>query len=176
MPITSQLDVQARWAYSEIFHGISAPDYNGGPGIEELRVKRGQGVPFEELDQAERYCLAYWCFRVRPLLVAHMTPWRDFDLIQISREQMKSVFVPPNVWGGRIDQYVRFADYMGIHSNDAADARNVPSDPARYRAPSEPLVFARYNGDLLLMDGYHRAASFWKCAPKNASLAAYAPV
>ena len=92
MPIISQCDVQARWAYSEIVQGISAADYDDDPGIEQLRIKRSEGVPFEELDQAERYCLAYWCFRVRPLLVAHMTPWRDFDLVQISHKRIKIGF------------------------------------------------------------------------------------
>jgi hypothetical protein len=170
----SQSDVQALWAYSEISNGVAAAGYDGDPAIEQLRAKRNQGVPFDQLDQGERYCLAYWCFRVRPFLVAHMVPWRDFDLVQMSRKQIEAVYVPPNVWERRI--FALFPDYMSTACRDPKDARNVTSDPALYRAPTEPLIFARHNGNLLLMDGYHRAASFWKCAAAGDSLSAYVPV
>jgi hypothetical protein len=73
-----------------------------------------------------------------------MTQWPDFDLIQISCEKMKSVFVPPNVWGDQNGRYVSFADYLRIPSTDAADARNVPSDPEG-PLPSQDGFFCRFS-------------------------------
>ncbi len=38
-----------------------------------------------------------------------------------------------------------------------------------------PLTVGRLENNLVLLDGYHRAASFWRSAPENASISAYVP-
>jgi hypothetical protein len=52
------------------------------------------------------------------------------------------------------------------------DARNVTGD---YRPAAEAISIGRFGQHLVLLDGYHRAASFWKFASADASITAYRP-
>ena len=44
-----------------------------------------------------------------------------------------------------------------------------------YRPSADPLTLGRLHSGLVLLDGYHRAASFWKFAPPNAFISVYVP-
>jgi len=55
------------------------------------------------------------------------------------------------------------------------DARNVVLHPDGYQNPVDPLTVGRIFGTLVLLDGYHRAASFWMFAEPDAVIAAYVP-
>ena len=45
------MEVQARWAYSEIVDGGAASHYDCCPGIQELRAQREAKTPFEQLTE-----------------------------------------------------------------------------------------------------------------------------
>jgi hypothetical protein len=67
-----------------------------------------------------------------------------------------------------------------LSSPSARTAAIRSSVPAANFAPTRsghrfPLTVGRLENNPVLLDGYHRAASFWRSAPKNASISAYVP-
>jgi hypothetical protein len=74
----------------------------------------------------------------------------------------------------------RLADKGGPFLTSARTAAIRSSVPAANFAPTRsghrfPLTVGRLENNPVLLDGYHRAASFWRSAPKNASISAYVP-
>jgi hypothetical protein len=57
----SLLEVQARWACSEIIGSNFSRFYDGSSDIASLRAKRSSGFPFDGLTADERYSLAFQC-------------------------------------------------------------------------------------------------------------------
>jgi len=174
-PSISLLEVQARWGYSEITGSVASVNY-GGPAIEALRTKRTAKVPFDTLSDAERYDLAFSCACARPGLLVYLTGVVSYRIRTLDRDKLGKVLVAPNVWypesSGR---FVSFADYMKTKSGEPLDARNVQKPTDKYRLPGDPLTFGRSFGHAILIDGYHRAASFWLYGPPGALLEAYVP-
>jgi len=170
------LDVLARWAYSEIVNSNFAHDYNNGRDIETLRTKRRNCTPFEELTPEERYNLAFQCACVKPNLIVFTTGTDVFDIVEINRNALAKLFVPPNVWWPTSQgQFFYFDRFMGTTSEDAADCRNVVLKEQSYQLPTDPLTIGRSYGHPILLDGYHRAAAFWKFGPAEGKLCAYLP-
>jgi hypothetical protein len=67
-----------------------------------------------------------------------------------------------------------------LSSPSARTAAIRSSVPAANFAPTRsghrfPLTVGRLENNPVLLDGYHRAASFWRSAPENASISAYVP-
>jgi hypothetical protein len=69
-PRISLLDVQARWASTEILDSNFERLYDNAYDIDALRQKRRNGLPFDQLTPQDRYSLAFQCYSVRPLLLA----------------------------------------------------------------------------------------------------------
>ena len=167
---TSLFDVLARWGYSEIHDGTSAAYYVGGP-IEALRGKRQQGADFADLTPQERYTLAWQCALVRSALLAYFVGIERFSIDSITRFQLGHLLVPPNVWYPQSENRAcPFSHYIETESEDARDARRVQAPPLGYVAPTDPLTVGYANGYYVLIDGYHRAASFWRFGPPNGTL------
>jgi hypothetical protein len=171
MTTISLLDVQARWGYSEIFDSQFSHYYRGSD-IPELREKRSNGIAFEDLKPGERYSLAFQCACVRAKLMPYFTGITTFEEIPLAREELNDLFVPPIVWGG--DLVIRFSQYIKSKSDIPSDPRNVVANPSGYNRPTDPITIGRAYAVLYLVDGYHRAASFWRHNPTE-SLAAYTP-
>jgi hypothetical protein len=177
MPV-SLSEVQARWAYSEITDGAQSHSYDGILWIGPLRQKRGDNVPFANLSEQDRYALALACAFVRPNLLIFATAVGQFQEVGLSRAQLAPVLVP---WMVAADlpqgQIVRFDHYIALPPPaDPADARNVVGNPADYRPAGDPLTLGRFFQHLILLDGYHRAASFWRAAPDQAVVRCFRPV
>src|SRR4051794_23812205 len=66
IPTIPLLEVQARWAYSEIVDGTLAHSYDPLPNANELRSKRRAGISFDQLTPTEQYNLAFLCVAARP--------------------------------------------------------------------------------------------------------------
>jgi hypothetical protein len=170
------IDVQARWGYSEIINSPASHHYDHGHGIGELRVKRAAGVPFDQLSEAERYNLAFQNACVRPMLLAYLTGTCLFDIVEISRDALAKILVPPNVWFPEsASRFVRFEQYMATGSDDPHDARNIALKQRTYEAPIDPVTIGRSYEFSLLIDGFHRAALLWKFGPAGGKLFAYMP-
>ena len=117
------LEVQARWGYSELIDSPASRHYSG---LDHLVAKRLSGISFEDLSEAEQYELAFGTACVRTTLLAFFTGVVSFDIVEIERPKLGTMFVPPNVWypesAGR---FVPFEEYMRAASADPDDARNV---------------------------------------------------
>jgi hypothetical protein len=168
------LDVQARWAYSEL-SGSPFAQYYGGPGIEPLRAKRMSNTQFEQLMPEERYNLAYQCALVRKNLFVFFIGIETFELTQIPRFELGRLHVPANVWNDSGGRFLSFADYMNTQAEDPRDARRVTGSLEDYRLPDDPITIGFAYGHHILIDGYHRAASYWKFGTTDMKIPAYKP-
>jgi hypothetical protein len=172
----SVFDVQARWAYSEITDAVSSADYDGVPDIDALRAARRAGTPFEKLSPTQRYDLARGCFFARPMLMAYLLSVSSFVLSELTRADLEAIVIPPNVWAPASQgRFVPFRYFITTPASDPNDSRNVVCSPESYKLPSEPLTIGYFYQHRVLIDGYHRAAAFWKCAPIHDRLPAYVP-
>jgi hypothetical protein len=176
MAIVSLSDVQARWAYSEIVDSNFQHFYDNAPMIDTLRSKRRSGESYWQLPHDERELLGSFCRRVRPNLMQYVASVAGFNEVSLSRHQLGVVQVPPNVLGTLDYGFPPFGEFMMIPASDVQDSRNIVCDPAKYRSPSDPLTIGQYNGKSVLIDGYHRAAAFWKCGVPGGSIPAYIPI
>jgi hypothetical protein len=168
-------EITARWAYSEIVDGTLAHIYDSLPWIKELRAIRTAGRKFAALSEEERYALAFQCVAARPMLMVYMAGVDEFRQAELGREELATVLVPPIV-SPELTGLVSFERYItSVPPLSLKDARNVQADPASYRGSSEPLTLGRFGENHVLLDGYHRAASFWKSAPQNATVHAFVP-
>jgi hypothetical protein len=168
------IDVQARWGYSEIVNSAGSHNYDNGYGIAELRAKRASGVPFDQLSEAERYNLAFQNACIRPKLLVYLIGTDLFDVVQMNREALAGALVPPNIWFPKsAGRFVRFEEYIETRGDNPTDPRN--SLTQGYKDPIDPVTFGRSYHFPILIDGFHRAAFFWRFSPADAKLLAYVP-
>ena len=172
---TSLLDVQARWGYSEIVDATLSHYYDNVNGIEALRVKRREGIPFNQLAAAERYALAFGCACVRPNLFVYFVGTKGFDLVQLNRDAIGHLIVPPNVWRDSQGQFHPFSHYITTTTDEVGDARLLGPPPNGYLVPADPLTVGHSFTHPIMLDGYHRAALFWKYGPPEGTLFVYMP-
>ena len=167
------LEVQARWGYSELANSPAARHYSD---LEHLVAKRLSGASFEQLSEAEQYELAFGTACARPVLMAFLTGVISFSVVELARGRLGSMFVPPNVWDPESDgRFVSFEEYMTTTGVDPDDPRSVLPSGAGYELPSDPITFGRSFSFPILIDGFHRAARFWKYGPPDGTLLAYLP-
>jgi hypothetical protein len=170
------VDVLARWAYSEIIGSNSEHSYDTGRDIVSLRAKRRSGIPLEDLSPDERYNLAFLCGCGRPNLILFTIGADLFDMIPLDRDAVAALFVPPNVWHPESNgQVVPFEHYITTHSARPNDARYISPTEKPYSSSADPLTICRLYEKPLLLDGYHRAARFWRTNPPSGRIAAYVP-
>jgi hypothetical protein len=170
------LDVLARWAYSEIIDSSASHHYDSGNDIASLRAKRGNGLPFEDLSPAERYNLAFQSGCIRTSLTVFTIGAELFDVVEIDRSTLAKIWVPPNIWHPESNgQFVTFEDFMLTSSPSQNDSRNVVLRTPEYQFSADPLTFGRSYDYPLMLDGYHRAALFWKFGPADGKLSTYVP-
>lgn len=171
----SLLDVQARWGYSEILgEGPPASWYENGRDIVALRNKRRAKIPFNELSNDEKYNLAFQCACVRTNLMCYLVGTEPLNLVQINRATLGGFLVPPNVWKESQDRFHPFSHYITTYTDEAKDARRVIGQ-TDYQVPEDPIVVGRSYEYPVMIDGYHRAALFWKFGPSDGTIPAYIP-
>lgn len=169
----SILDVLAEWGYSEIIDGTYSSKYQICIDIEE---KRRQSVPLSALSFSERYTLARACFSIRPAIFIHLIGVTGFELVNLTREQLAKTYVPPHAAADLGGKYTHFEQYMATRSDDPSDARYDLTDPQPWLNPETPLTFGYIYERLVLLDGFHRAANFWRSNPAAGILKAYVPL
>lgn len=170
------LDVLARWGYSEIIDSNTEHCYDNGRDIKGLRAKRRSGVAFEDLSPEDRYNVAFQSGQVRNALVLFIIGAEIFDVIEIGRSTLAKLFVPPNVWYPESQgQLAPFGYFMTTSSENPKDSRNVTLRGPSYQPPADPFTLGRYYERPVLLDGYHRAALFWKFGPSDGTLKVYLP-
>jgi hypothetical protein len=86
-----------------------------------------------------------------------------------------NLLVPPNVWKDSQGQIYRFSHYITTQTDEVGDARTIVIDRTEYRTPLDPLTIGRFYQNPIMLDGYHRAAVFWKFGPADGMLWAYMP-
>ena len=168
-------DVQARWAYGEIIDPNFSAYYDNPfcqTQLDALRNKRRSGVGFVELTAEDRQCLAFMCRCVRTSLLTFVARVEQFRERPLSKTDLAILLVPRVVSNLPV---MPFTLYIDTPCSEPGDARNVAANPGDYQAPADPLTVGRFSNKLVLLDGYHRAASFWKFAPEGSSISAYIP-
>jgi hypothetical protein len=177
MTEVSLLDVQARWAYSEIVDSNFSRYYDGGRDISSLREKRSRGFPFDGLTADERYSLALMCAAVRQGMGRYLVGIKSFIEGRLTRSQLGNLSVPPIVWPPerRGIGVVSFRTYVSGHSEAPADRDKIGSGIREYVFPTDPLIVGHEYSEPYLLDGYHRAVSFWRQRPAEGAIAAYIP-
>ena len=168
-------DVQARWAYGEIIDSNFSACYDNPfcqNQLDALRNKRRSGVGFAELTVEDRQCLAFMCRCVRTGLLTFVARLDHFREIPLSKTDLATLLVPRAVSNLPV---MPFMLYIDRPCSEQGDARNASLTPGGYHAPADPLTVGRFSNKLVLIDGYHRAASFWKFAPEGSSIWAYIP-
>jgi hypothetical protein len=169
------LDVLARWGYSEVINSNAQHQYDNGRDMASLRSKRQSGIAFEDLSLEERYNPAFQSGCIRSNLIVFTVGANLFDVIEIDRPTIAKLIVPPNVWYPESNgQFVYFEQFMTTAAESSKDSRNVALD-GKYSFPADPLTIGRSYEHAILLDGYHRAALFWKFGPHNGKLTAYVP-
>jgi hypothetical protein len=174
MPTLSVLQVQARWAYSEIVDGTLSRNYDGGPNIEELRARRRDGVPLDQLSPQEEYNLAFLCVMTRPNLMIFLTGVDRLVEVRLNRAEIATLLVPGMISDTR--DFTCFDQLMNTTAKSPKDPRNVLPPPEGYQSPADPLTLGRFFDHPVLLDGYHRAALLWNFAPPDTVIHAYVPV
>jgi hypothetical protein len=172
-PTVSLSYVQALWSYSEIVDSNFAHCYDNQQNIDTLRAKRRGRVPFTALSADERYGLAFMCASIRNPLMVFLAGIEDFQRRSLHKSQIATLIVPPAVLE-RIEA-ASFETYINTSHPDPRDPRNVAARPEGYQNPTDPLTIGRYQNNLVLLDGYHRAAAFWKFAPADALIQSFYP-
>lgn len=171
----SLLDVLGQWGYSEITSPNTRHHYDNCPGIDVLRARRQGGVAYEDLSPDERYHIALQSGSIRNALLVFTIGADLFDLIELDRPTIAKLIVPPNVWHPDSNgQFVPFEHFMTTSAVSANDSRNVTLQGS-YSYPEDPLTAGRLYDHPVLLDGYHRAALFWKFGPQDGKLKAYVP-
>jgi hypothetical protein len=166
-------DVLARWAYSEIVGARTSNKYDGSPGIDALRAKRNAGTLFVGLSALEREMLTQGWTDVRQFMLRFMNDVAGFRLIDLTKGQLKQLFVFPEVSHDLNRRFETFETFMILPRTDMGDPRG---ETRPYQVCADPLTIGRHCKKKVLIDGYHRAVSFWKSAPEGAVIAAYDPV
>jgi hypothetical protein len=166
-------DVVAHWTYSEVVGANKSDHYNGRPGVEALRAKRTDGIPFAELSAKERTTLAQLWVQVRGSMILYLDGLTRFRKIDLTRRELGELYVFPAASHDLIGKLETFAKFMDLPRNDTGDCRG---ETRTYRECADPLTLGHSQDKQVLIDGYHRAVSFWRHAPKTAVIAAYAPV
>ena len=162
-------EVLARWAYSDIA-GTRAAAYDAAPDIETLRSKRREGVGFHDLARDEREHLEHLCRTVRAPLMKYLDEVQQFVLKPMDRVDLAYLCVPREV--EQSDRSMSFAEYACRPQTEQNDARAAQSMLGGYKVPHDPLTVGRQS---LLLDGYHRAVTFWWFAGPGAKIDAYVP-
>jgi hypothetical protein len=179
----SLLEVQARWGYSEIIDSNFTTDYDNQLfmpicqqlklHLDALRIKRRSRLPFEGLSAEDRYWLAFMCWPVRPNLMVLMAGIDRFCEVELAKARLAKLLVPPMV--SNILRFMPFDEYVVTPCSSPKDARNVTATPGSYEHPPDAVTVGRFHDSQVLLDGYHRAAAFWKFAPSDASIRSYLP-
>src|SRR5512144_792788 len=87
--------VRARWAYSELLSWGHGHLYQG-PGVQDLKEKLAQRVPFDELGKAEHYLLIDQFDRVRgKYFNRYIIGIPHFNPVLWSKDELAAVYVLP---------------------------------------------------------------------------------
>jgi hypothetical protein len=171
MASISLVDIQAQWAYSEIVDSNFEHWYDNSPEVGDFRAKRRAGMPFADLSPLDRCNLAGYCREKRSFMLEYVVSITTFDLVVLRREDIAALRVASNI--AEDGRFHPFKEFMDIPSANSGDFRNVVCDTATYQPPADPLTIGHYNQRSVLLDGYHRAAVFWKCGASTGSLQGY---
>src|SRR5262245_92381 len=171
--MVSRRDVLARWAYSEILGARSSRSYDIVPDIIALRVKRGSGVSFDMLTANDRDQLVFGWDYVRGAfsLAAHLVGIKQFREERLIRSQIAPLFVPSGVSNLAMMPFERFIETQTAGDADPRSEGRIYAD-----VPADPITVGRCSDGNVLVDGYHRAVSFWRTAPDGAFILGYMPV
>jgi hypothetical protein len=175
--VVSAEHVRARWAYSEL---LSDRPYDD-PGLQKLKNKALERVPFEDLNTREHGLLAQAWYRVRgvPTFIHGFAGITIFELAYWSKEQLAASYVIP-YFAHEVGAYEapltfkKWIEAEPIRSLEPGHARYATSGAPR-STQVEPLIVGRLSGLPTLLDGCHRAVRFWKRAAPTATLAVYVP-
>jgi hypothetical protein len=169
-------EVIARWGYSEVVNAKSSTEYDSMLEVDAIREKRLRNVPFEALSPTEIVNLYSACYNIRPNLFYLFQNIDQFKILDINRSWLGNVLVPPNVWQPDSQgRFVKYKDYITTPTDDKNDSRYMLLDKDIYEKPRDLITFGRHNGELILIDGFHRVVRFWRSGNPDDLIFAYVP-
>jgi hypothetical protein len=168
--------IRERWAYSELLSDTQGNNYQrvGPQGIAALIDKARQRFLFDQLDQAERTLLrqAWEAVRGGPCSIFNLYFADDtqFQLVPLTRRDLARLLVIPYFvqdvdFPQRFARKLTFEHWIAgpVTSPAPSHARNAASGPVPASMNDDPITVGRRppDGELILIDGYHRAVRFW---------------
>jgi len=165
----SNRDVYAHWGYTEINSDNFGPLYDGMTNVKVLRAAQKCGAAFYDIMEMDREYLAHACRYVRQAFKKYTDGIQNFEEVEIDKTKLASIFVPFII--ARLP-IMPFAKFMDTASPEPGDCRNV-TPPDAYTKPTDPIIVGHDLGQSVLIDGYHRAALFWKFAEPHSTIRAY---
>jgi hypothetical protein len=173
--VVSVAHVQARWAYSELLSPSHGHYYNG-PGIQELKEKSAQSVPFDTLGGDEFNLLVRKFNKVRGgYFNRYFIGITAFELEHWTKDQLGAVYVIPyflprvGVKPATFKHWVEAKPHGPLPEHHSADSTGSSL------MQDHPVTVGRDAGTMFLLDGYHRAIRFWSSNDPAFTLAVFAP-
>jgi hypothetical protein len=155
MSLVSLNYVKARWAYSELLSSSFGHLYGG---VEELKEKAGQNVPFERLEPEEIGVLVFMFNGVRGgYFNRYFTGADKFSLAHWNKAELGAVCVIPNFlaeFGLEIMTFREWAETPPTHDLSKNDPRQELSNSAPF-VQEHPVTLGRYQERTVLLDGLH---------------------
>jgi hypothetical protein len=148
--------VRARWAYSELSSPRQGHRYTG-PELQELRAKSASRAPFDELAQDEIRLLAreFTACRGKEFNV-YLERFDFFKLVHWTKYELGIVSILPCFFKEHLRGISTFGQLA--ESELAADSAG-----GGIFTQDHPVIVSRLlDGQrMMLIDGYHRALSYW---------------
>jgi hypothetical protein len=186
MPKIPADDVYAQWAYSELNSLEQGALY---VGVDDLRTKAADNVPFTELSPQERAFLLRQWREVRAfdgsIFAAELANVKTFQLEYWTKAQLGSAYILQHFlqWLAPDHKFLEttLKDWIEAEPSDVLSAHHplrTPSTGVSFtqEAPVTAARLPQLVDRFLLLDGYHRAAHFWKMAGPASEIAVFVPV
>jgi len=121
--------VRARWAYSELLSWGHGHLYQG-PGVQDLKEKLAQRVPFDELGKAEHYLLIDQFDRVRgKYFNRYIIGIPHFNPVLWSKDELAAVYVLPYFRPRRFEPRTPEGDLQGMDRGRSGQTTSPGSCP-----------------------------------------------
>jgi hypothetical protein len=193
----------ARWAYSELLSPTQRENYEQLGGLPStIWDWKTLGVPFDDLELQQRALLRAAWQNVRgngTIFGAAVDGVANFQLAHWSTDELADAYVIPMFADEAtldakkpltFQRWLETSPKRPLHPHHAWHAEDAPSTPHRHN--QDPALAGRVHlvtalgpmdrpslmycsAAYMLLDGYHRAAQFWKRGEPSTTLAVYVP-
>jgi hypothetical protein len=142
-------------------------------GVQELKDKSIQGLPFGALAQEEVELLVRMFNDARGADFNLYFGATAFQLAHWTKDQLALVTILPRYKFELLARGVTVT--LGTTFKQWADAMELAAGSGSPFAHDDPVTVSRYDGSTMLIDGYGRASSFWGTNEASSRIAVFVP-